>query len=728
MKVKFLVEGMACSACSNKVEKVTKKISGVESATVSLTQKLLVVEGNFSSSDIISAVKSVGFQISEYKIKSENSQKLSIKNRLIFSILLLLALMYFTMGKMINLPTFNFLKGTNGAVYYVLLQLILTVPIILLNKKYFINGTKSAIKLAPNMDTLVALGSGASFIFGLFSFVMIIIGKLNGDNLIVETYLNNLYFDSSAMILTLVAVGKALEERSKKRTESAVDGLKALAPKTATLLVNNEQKVVDIEKLKVGDIIIVKEGDFAPADGEVISGSGDMNESSLTGESLPVSKEAGAFIKMATICESGYLTVKVTACGEDTVFSKIIDYVLSAEASKAPVQRLADKVSGIFVPVVTVISLISLAVWLIIGTPFDFAFSRAVSVLVVSCPCALGLATPVAVTVATGKLATHGVLVKNAEVLEKIGKVKVAVIDKTGTITNGKVQVGEVIGLNKTELIEVASIESLSSHPIAKAVVSHCNNQLYEVSDYLSVVGKGVKGVVNGNNYVIGNFSFLSLYEVSVELKTLAESYLEQGKTVLLVAKNGKVIGFITVFDYIKPTSYKAVNEFKNLGVKTVVLSGDSQKVSSFVKEEIGADEGYGEVLPNKKAENVKKYQQEGVVAFIGDGVNDSPALTVADVGLAMGSSTDIAVNSSDVILLNNDLVSAVIAVKVGRKAGRIIKQNLFWAFIYNVLGIPLASGVFAGLGVVLSPMICAFAMSLSSLFVVTNALRIYKW
>ncbi len=727
MKVKFTVLGMSCSACSNAVERAVNKVKGVSLATVSLTQKLMVVEGEFNSADIISAVKNAGFKARLYSGEQGSDGSAVSKKRLIPSAILLIVLMYFSMGGMIGLPTFNFLKGEKGAIYFVALQLILTTAVIIINKKFFINGYSAVIHLAPNMDTLVALGSGASYLFGVFAFIMIIIGRLSGDSALVNVYLKNLYFESSAMILTLVTVGKMLEERSKKKTESAVEKLKSLAPDVANVIVGGKEITVSVKDLKVGDIIVIKQGLSAPADAVVISGEGDMSEAALTGESMPVYKEIGSLIKMATVCESGYMTAKVTSIGEDTVFSKIIDYVLSAEASKAPVQRLADKISGIFVPIVTAIAIVTLIVWLLIGQPFDFAFSRAVSVLVISCPCALGLATPVAVTVATGKCASFGVLIKNADVLERIGLISVMIMDKTGTVTQGKVHVGKTVNLSEQELQEVCAVEKLSSHPLAKAVVDFVGEVDFEVKDYLSVTGKGVKGTVNGNYYVIGNKNFVALYPASEEILNEAELSLSQGKSVLFVAKNGSVIGFLEVYDMVKPTSFEAVSKMRELGIHTVILSGDDQKVSERVKNEVGAHEVYGGVLPEEKAEKVKEYKDIGKVAFIGDGVNDSPALSVADIGIAMSSGTDIAVSSADVILLSNDLRSAVKAVKTGKKAGRIIKQNLFWAFFYNVLGIPLASGALYFAGVLLSPMIAAAAMSLSSLFVVSNALRIYK-
>ena len=709
MKVKFTVLGMSCSACSNAVERAVNKVEGVSVATVSLTQKLLVVEGDFLVAEIIKAVKNAGFKARLYLDKKSEDNGSELKKRLIFSVICLVVLMYFSMGAMIGLPTFNFLKGEGGAIYNVSLQIMLATVVIILNKKFFINGYRAVIHLAPNMDTLVALGSGASYLFGVFAFIMIIIGKTSGDSALINTYLQNLYFESSAMILTLVTVGKTLEERSKKRTESAVEKLKSLAPDTATVLSGGKEVTVSVKELKLGDIIVIKQGLSAPADAEILSGEGDMNESSLTGESMPVYKEVGSLIKAATVCESGYMTARVTALGEDTVFSNIIDYVLSAEASKAPVQRLADKISGIFVPTVTVIAIITLAIWLIIGKPFDFAFSRAISVLVISCPCALGLATPVAVTVATGKCASFGVLIKNASVLERVGKTQVIVMDKTGTVTEGKVKVGKVFNLTNEEISEICAIEKLSSHPLAKAVVELSPDVSFEVKDYLSVIGKGVKGTVNGNTYVIGNKNFVALYPISEEIASEGDYSLSQGKSVLFIAKNGVVIGFLEVYDMLKPTSYEAVSKMRELGILTVLLSGDDVKVSERVKNEIGADEVHGGVLPEEKAKKVNEYKKLGTVAFVGDGINDSPSLARANVGIAMGrAGTDSAMEASDIVIMSDLLSRLPEAIRIAKKTVSIAKQNIAFA-LFVKLGVLILGafgfvgmwwGVFADVGV----------------------------
>ena len=727
MEKKFTVLGMSCTACSSGVERAVKKISGVNSANVSLTQKLLVVEGDFSVEEVKKAVKSLGFKIFPYGEETENKQSFFSKYRLLISVILLLIVTYFSMSEMLKLPNFNFLKGVSGAIYLIVLELLLSTIILLLNYKFFVSGFKAVKNLSPNMDTLVALGSGASYVFGVFALVMVIVGSVTGNEALIKTYLNSLYFDGACMIVAFVSIGKFLEERSKEKTESAVEKLKSLAPDEAVVLVGGNEVKISVNDLKISDVIVIKQGNSVPADAVIISGDGEFDESLLTGESLPVYKEVGGVINTATVCVSGYITARVERVKEDTVFSKIINYVLSAEASKAPVQRLADKISKIFVPTVVAISLITLIVWLIIGKPFDFAFSRAVSVLVISCPCALGLATPVAVTVATGKSASFGALIKDAKVLQKLADINVVVLDKTGTVTEGKLKVGKVVGLTEAELLDISSIEKLSSHPIATAITEFIPPKDFEVLDFLSVTGRGVKGVVNGNKYIIGNKNFLALCEFSDTLLNEANLSLNDGKSVLYVAKNGVVIGFMEIYDMVKPTSKQAISKLNEMGVKTVILSGDSESVCNRVKMEVGAKKVFGGVLPEEKAKKVEEYKTQNKVIFVGDGVNDSPALSVADVGVAMSSGTDILFGQAGVILLSNDLNSVVKVMKTAKKSQKIIKQNLFWALIYNVVGIPLASGALYFLGLLLNPMIASLFMSLSSLIVVTNALRIYK-
>ena len=724
MKKKYTVNGMMCSACSSSVERVVKRIKGVNSVAVNLNSKLLVVECDNQVTDdmIITAVKKAGFE-AYLRADKVSLKKQNIGLRLTLSIIITVILSYLSMGRMWGIVPKVIYSG-NAIIFYIALLMALTIPVIILNRAFFISGFKSLIKKAPNMDTLVGVASASAFIFGVFALIMVIIGVTNNNAIMVEKYSNSLYFESSAMILTLVTVGKFLEDKAKSKTESAVSKLRKLAPNEATVLNNGVEVKVKVEDLKLDDIVIIKAGESAPIDGVVIDGEGEMNESSLTGESLPITVTVGSAVKTATVCVSGYLVVKVTAVGSQTIFGKIIDYVESAEATKAPIARLADKVSGIFVPTVICISIITLIVWLIISKSFDTALSYAISVLVISCPCALGLATPVAITVAMGKSAGYGILIKNAETLENVGLIKTAVFDKTGTITKGKAVVEKVEGISNTDLLAISSIEKMSSHSLGVAVTEYLSaNEM--VDNFASFTGKGVSGEVNGSVYHIGNESFISNY---CKFNTNdANEYLKLGKTVLFAEKNGEFLGFIVVSDKIKNEAYVAISSLNEIGVNTVILSGDNSVVTETVRKELNANVAIGEVLPENKAEKVNEFKKLGKVMFTGDGVNDSPALTVADVGVAIGGGTDIAITSADVVLMNNDPSKLYNLVKLGKKTRRIIKQNLFWAFIYNVLMIPVAGGVFAFLGLSLSPMIAAACMSLSSIIVVTNALRIKK-
>ena len=724
MKKKYTVNGMMCSACSSSVERVVKRIKGVNSVAVNLNSKLLVVECDNQVTDdmIITAVKKAGFE-AYLRADKVSEKKQNIGLRLTLSIIITVILSYLSMGRMWGIVPKVIYSG-NAIIFYIALLMALTIPVIILNRAFFISGFKSLIKKAPNMDTLVGVASASAFIFGVFALIMVIIGVTNNNAIMVEKYSNSLYFESSAMILTLVTVGKFLEDKAKSKTESAVSKLRKLAPNEATVLNNGVEVKVKVEDLKLDDIVIIKAGESAPIDGVVIDGEGEMNESSLTGESLPITVTVGSAVKTATVCVSGYLVVKVTAVGSQTIFGKIIDYVESAEATKAPIARLADKVSGIFVPTVICISIITLIVWLIISKSFDTALSYAISVLVISCPCALGLATPVAITVAMGKSAGYGILIKNAETLENVGLIKIAVFDKTGTITEGKAVVENVEGISNTDLLAISSIEKMSSHSLGVAVTEYISAN-EKVDNFVSFTGKGVSGEVNGSVYHIGNESFISNY--CKFNSNDANEYLQLGKTVLFAEKNGEFLGFIVVSDKIKNEAYVAISSLNEIGVNTVILSGDNSIVTETVRKELNANVAIGEVLPENKAEKVNEFKKLGKVMFTGDGVNDSPALTVADVGVAIGGGTDIAITSADVVLMNNDPSKLYNLVKLGKKTRRIIKQNLFWAFIYNVLMIPVAGGVFAFLGLSLSPMIAAACMSLSSIIVVTNALRIKK-
>lgn len=732
MKIKFKVDGMHCSACSAAVEKAAKRAAGVTDATVNLIDKLLVAGGeNFDAQKVISEVKKAGYKakiLADGEDGSVPAKSNASLIKLILSIAISAILMYVSMGMMAKkLPYPPFLKGTENAIAYASVQIVLTLAVMGLNYKFFVNGFKSLIKRSLNMDTLVSMGSFASFAYGIYAFVMIILKHNAGDAEAVMGYMHNLYFDSAAMILALVSLGKFLEEKAKSRTESAVTALKKLIPETANVIVNGVLTEVKIKDLKPGDVLAVKAGEGFAADCKVISGAGEANESALTGESMPVSKTAGDKCSAATTLLSGYVEAEITAVGKDTVFSGIIDLVENAELTKAPISRVADKISGIFVPTVIGIAVITLIVWLIIGKPFEFCFEKAISVLVVSCPCALGLATPVAVTVAMGAYAKNGVLIKNAETLENVGRIDTVAFDKTGTVTKGNVKVASVYGLTEADLKAVSKIESLSSHPVAAAINEYVKPADSEVIGFNSVQGRGVYGRVDGDEYYIGNFKFVEEFAFSAGVKEAAADGENSGKTVLYAAKNKTVTGFIAVADEIRENAAATIDGLKKLNVKSVIISGDNERVTESVAKAVGASEYYGGIMPDKKAGIVEELKKSGSVAFVGDGVNDSPALTVADVGIAVAGGTDIAVNSASVVLLKDDISSVYKTIKTGRRALKIIKENLFWAFFYNVIMIPVAAGAFSGLGVSLNPMIASAAMSLSSLFVVTNALRLSK-
>ncbi len=734
MKKRYIVNGMSCTACSSAVERVVKKIDGVKSATVNLTSKLLVVEGNTINDNLIFlAVKKAGFSATLYNSEN-NTQKSKTALRLTLSIILLVILTGVVAIQNFGNLVPSFISKNKNPIIYVLVQIILALAVIILNIKYYINGVKAIINKAPNMDTLIFIGSFSAFIFGVYNFVKIII-SVNSNSLESAISLaSNLYLESSAMILTLVSFGKTLEERSKKSTQFALNGLKKLAPQTATVIRNGTLVTVNISELKVGDILAIKEGESVSADAVIISGECEVDEKVLTGESVPLYKTQNDTLKAVTTLISGYVTARVVAIGEDTAFSKIVSYVLNAQGSKPPIQKLADKISAIFVPCVVSISIITLIVWLIIGKTFDFALTNAISVLVVSCPCALGLATPVAVTVAVGKCAQNGILIKDASVFELLNKVNTVYFDKTGTVTKGELVVDGVYNLTDTQIKNVAKIESLSSHPIAKAICLYISGSDSEVKNFKSIIGSGVLGTVDGKNYKIGNLNFILdskiLNENSSEFSKIintAKTCLNGGKTVLYVSENDILVGVISIKDAIKNSSFKAVKELKNLGIKTALISGDNTFTTTAVQKELEIDFAHGEVLPIEKAKIVENGKKDSVVAFVGDGVNDSPALSSAHVGFAVMEGADIASSMADVVLVKSDILDVVSAIKISKKAVKIIKQNLFWAFCYNALAIPLACGVFYGLGVLLNPMIASAFMSVSSLIVVLNALRIKR-
>ena len=749
MKVKFSVEGMSCAACSASVERVSKRVEGVTNAEVNLLAKTLVVECEKDTPElrqkIITAVEKAGFTaapadqkadetaiIKEDK-KKEKSEAENMKRRLIASVAILAVLMYLTMGHMVGLPVPRIFHGTENLVVFAFTQLLLTLPIVYLNQKFYIVGFKALWNRSPNMDSLVAVGSAAALIYGVFAIYMIGYGLGHGDLELAKTYGSNLYFESAAMILTLVSVGKFLEERSKNKTGAAVEHLMKLAPDTAIVEKNGVQVEVRTSALQVGDIIIVKPGQSLPADGSIVEGSSSIDESALTGESIPVEKTVGSRVMTASINKTGSFKFRAEKVGGETALAKIIDLVRDAGATKAPIAKLADKVSGIFVPVVMSIAAVTLIVWLILGRSFDFALSRGISVLVISCPCALGLATPVAVTVSVGRLAERGILVKSAEALEILHDTKTVALDKTGTITEGHPSVTDVISENEDELLTVAAaLEASSEHPLAEAIRAYTDEKGFapaKIDDFSAVPGRGVKAVMNGKNVAAGNIAFMK--EIGAvqndEYASTLDELAKKGRTPMLFAVDGKLAGIIAVADRIKPTSADAISKLHSMNVKTMMLTGDNRLTAEAIAKEAGVDDVTAEVLPQDKERVVDGLRKNGIVTFVGDGINDSPALTRADVGIAIGSGADIAIDSADIVLMKNDLGDVPTAIDFSRRTIRNIKQNLFWAFFYNTLGIPVAAGVLAPLGVTLSPMLGAAAMSLSSLFVVTNALRLYK-
>ncbi len=749
MKVKFSVEGMSCAACSASVERVSKRVEGVTNAEVNLLAKTLVVECEKDTPElrqkIITAVEKAGFTaapadqkaeeaavIKEDK-KKEKSEAENMKRRLIASVAILAVLMYLTMGHMVGLPTPHIFHGTENLVVFAFTQLLLTLPIVYLNRKFYIVGFKALWNRSPNMDSLVAVGSAAALVYGVFAIYMIGYGLGHGDLELAKTYGSNLYFESAAMILTLVSVGKFLEERSKNKTGAAVEHLMKLAPDTAIVEKNGVQVEVKTSALQVGDIIIVKPGQSLPADGTIVEGSSSIDESALTGESIPVEKTVGSRVMTASINKTGSFKFRAEKVGGETALAKIIDLVRDAGATKAPIAKLADKVSGIFVPVVMSIAAVTLIVWLILGRSFDFALSRGISVLVISCPCALGLATPVAVTVSVGRLAERGILVKSAEALEILHDTKTVALDKTGTITEGHPSVTDVISENEDELLTVAAaLEASSEHPLAEAIRDYTDEKGFapaKIDDFSAVPGRGVNAIMDGKKIAAGNIAFMK--EIGVvqndECPAILDELAKKGSTPMLFAVDGKLAGIIAVADRIKPTSADAISKLHSMNVKTMMLTGDNRLTAEAIAKEAGVDDVTAEVLPQDKERVVDGLRKNGIVTFVGDGINDSPALTRADVGIAIGSGADIAIDSADIVLMKNDLGDVPTAIDFSRRTIRNIRQNLFWAFFYNTLGIPVAAGVLAPLGVTLSPMLGAAAMSLSSLFVVTNALRLYK-
>ncbi len=737
---RFIVRGMSCAACSSRVEKAVSKVPGVDSCSVSLLTSMMNVEGTAPDSEIIKAVTDAGYSAeAEGKKTEKNEDELRDREtprlikRLVISVVITCILMYFSMGHMMwswPLPSFFTLNHISVGIT----EMFLASLVMVINQKFFISGIKGLLHRAPNMDTLVSLGSGVSFLWSLYllldaSFQM---GKGNMESAMSD--IHNLYFESSAMILTLITVGKTLEAKSKGRTTDALRSLSRLKREEATLLIDGKEVVTPIGNVKVGDIFVLKSGEQIPVDGTVIEGRSAVDESSLTGESLPVDKKEGDRVSSGTMNISGYMVCRAEKVGDDTTISQIIKLVEETASSKAPISKVADRVSGVFVPVVMSIALLTTLIWLLVSKDLGYSLARGISVLVISCPCALGLATPVAIMVASGVGARNGILFKSAVSLEELGKVKVVALDKTGTITEGKSSVGKVYSYegNDSEVMKIASsLERKSDHPLSRAICKYADERSlgeYEIRDAEVVAGKGIRGYVNGTLTLCGNLDFVEENGISNRefLDEVKREVCSSGSSLVYVAQKNTLIGLVTVRDTIKKDSREAVENFKRLGLQVVVITGDNENTARNICSNLGVDRIISGVLPSRKSEEVRKLKSYGKVAFIGDGINDSPALTEADVGIAIGSGTDIAIDSSSVVLMKSSLMDAVAAVNLSRAALRNIHENLFWAFIYNLFGIPLAAGAFIPLfGWTLSPMFGALAMSLSSFCVVTNALRL---
>ena len=771
MKERFDVAGMTCSACSSHVEKSVGKLTGVENVSVNLLTNSMQVEfdeNKLDTAGIIKAVEDAGYgaavkdghaksgtKTSGQSDSQENSGLSAVeqnvknmKKRLIVSLIFWIPLMYVSMGHMIyqwlNIPmppfTMNFLHGNENAITYAFTQFLLLLPILIANQKYFKNGFKTLWHRSPNMDSLIAIGAGAAILYGIFAIYRIGYAMGHGDMMVVHQYAHDLYFESAGTILTLITIGKYLETKSKGKTSEAITKLLNLAPKTVTVVRDGVEQVVDAADVEKGEIFLVKPGESVAVDGIVLEGKSSFDESAITGESIPVPKQEGDTIVSASINKSGLIRAKATKVGEDTTIAQIIRLVEEASSSKAPIAKMADKIAGVFVPAVITIALITGVIWLISGATFEFAMSTAIAVLVISCPCALGLATPVAIMVGTGKGAENGILIKSGDALETAHQIDTIVLDKTGTITQGKPVVTDIIcaagkNADKTQLLQIAgSLEKGSEHPLAEAIVNYCltnNISLEKVTDFNALFGKGIEGTVSGTHYYAGNEKMMEEKGISLstEQKNQIQALAKQGRTPLLFADEKQFLGIVAVADVVKPTSKEAVQKFRDYGIHVIMLTGDNEVTAQAIKEQVGIDEVIAGVLPTQKEEKISALKQAGhKVAMIGDGVNDAPALASADVGIAIGAGTDVAIESADIVLMKNDLLDAVGAVKLSKAVIRNIKENLFWAFFYNSIGIPLAAGVLYPLfQIKLNPMFGAAAMSLSSVCVVSNALRL-RW
>lgn len=751
MKEKFEVIGMTCSACSTSVEKAVSKIEGVKSVNVNLLANNMVVEFDdtiLNQETIISAVHDAGYSASlAGQAKGQNhlqdssqiqSEIEAMKIRVTVSLVFMLLLLYVAMGPMVGLPLPSWLLGLENAMTMALVQLLLTLPVIYVNRQYYETGFKTLWHRNPNMDSLIAIGSGAAVLYGVFALFRIGYGLGHGDWDLVAQYSHDLYFESAAMILGLITLGKYLEARSKGKTSDAIAKLMDLAPKVATVIRDGQEVEVAVSEVVVGDVIVIKPGQSIPVDGVVVFGNSAVDESALTGESIPVAKGVGDQVYSATINKTGSFHFEAQRIGDDTTLAQIIRLVEEASSSKAPIAKLADQISGVFVPVVIGIALLSTIIWLLLGYSFEFALTIGIAVLVISCPCALGLATPVAIMVGTGQGALHGILIKSAEALETAHNLDTVVLDKTGTITEGKPQVTDVLpGPNLDQerlLIIAASLEKPSEHPLAEAIVSAATKrelQLLPVEDFAAVPGKGVHAIIEGQPYLAGNMAFMEEHGITLgHFVVEADRLAQEGKTPMYFATPQVVIGLIAVADVVKPSSKRAIKTLKGLGIDVVMLTGDNRRTAEAIQKELEINTVIAEVLPEDKEREIRNLQEQGkLVAMVGDGVNDAPALARADVGIAIGAGTDVAIESADIVLMRNDLTEVATAIQLSKATIRNIKQNLFWAFFYNTLGIPLAAGLFFPFfGWKLNPMYAAAAMSLSSIFVVTNALRLRRF
>ena len=742
---KYSVTGMSCAACSARVERAVRAVPGVTECAVNLLTNSMTVSGSASSRAVISAVKKAGYgaslaqggqeKNSSDKSGLEDSETPALLKRLISSLVFLLPLLYMSMGHMMwGWPLPEFLDGDHVSMG--LIQMFLCGMTLVINQKFFVSGFKAVLHGSPNMDTLVALGSSASFLWSVYTLIVMSGAVVRNDTELVTQGMNNLYFEAAATIVTLITVGKTLEAKSKGRTTNALKSLMDLTPKTATILRNGVEEKVSIDQVKVDDIFVVRPGEAVPVDGIILEGSSAVNESSITGESIPVDKSEGDSVTSATINQSGFLKCRAVRVGSDTTISQIIKMVQEASSSKAPVAKIADRVSGVFVPAVIVIAVITTIIWLVIGQSLAFSLARGIAVLVISCPCALGLATPVAIMVGSGLGAKNGILFKNATALEETGKIKSVALDKTGTITKGEPVVTDFAcadGVSKDELYEVAAaLESKSEHPLAKAILKESealNMRAKDVQDFCVLPGNGLKAVLNGMSIAGGNLKFIreqTEKDLPEQIERACMEFSSQGKTPLLFSKDRNVLGVIAVSDVIKEDSARAITDLKGMGLGVVMITGDNQVTADAIGRTAGVDSVIAGVLPQEKEAAVKNLRQGGKVLMVGDGINDAPALTQADVGIAIGAGTDVAIDAADVVLVRNSLMDVCASIRLSRATLRNIKQNLFWAFIYNVIGIPLAAGVFMPLlGWTLSPEFSAAAMSLSSFCVVTNALRL---